>query len=93
MVRITVRFLSIARLRTGTASAELTFSSNVLRDVILEIVERYHIRDIILADDGEIKPWARVLVNGRSQEFIGGLDMPLSNGDRLSLVYPYAEAF
>lgn len=93
MVRITVRFLGIARLRTGTASAELTFSSNILRDAILEIAEKYHIRDIILTDDGRIRPWARVLVNGRSQEFIGGLGLPLFDGDRLALVYPYAEAF
>ena len=93
MVRITVRFLSIARLRAGTATAELTLSGNILRDAILEIVEKYHIRDIILTDDFEVRPWARVLVNGRSQEFIGGLNLPLSDGDRLALVYPYAEAF
>lgn len=93
VVRITVRFLSIARLRYGTASAELILPHDVLRNVVLEIVEKYNIRDIILADDGKIRPGARVLVNGRSQEFVGGLDTPLSDGDKLAFVYPYAEAF
>lgn len=93
MVRITVRFLSTVRLLSGTAGAELTFSSNILGDVILEIIERYHIRDAILTEEGRVRSWARVLVNGRSQEFVGGMGLVLSDGDRIVLVYPYAEAF
>lgn len=93
MVRVTVRFLSIARLRAGTSGAELSFSENKLGDVVQEIVKRYDIADIILTEDGEVRPWARVLVNGRSQEFLGGLDTRLAEGDRIALIYPYAEAF
>lgn len=80
-------------MRSGRSEAELDFSSSVLRTILQEVTEKYHIRDIILTEKEEIRPWARVLVNGRSQEFIGGLDMLISDGDRIALVYPYAEAF
>jgi molybdopterin converting factor small subunit len=93
MVRVTVRFMSIARLRAGTGGAEISSQSNRLGDVVREVVKRYGITDIILTEDGEIRPWARVFVNGRSQELAGGLDTVLSEGDRVALVFPYAEAF
>ncbi len=85
--------MSIARFRAGTSGAELSFPKNRLRNVVEEIVEKYNIVDIILTDEGEVRPWARVFVNGRSQELVGGLDMVLADGDRIALVYPYAEAF
>ena len=93
MVRVTVRFMGIARLRAGTRDVELSFQSNRLRDVIQEIVRRYGVADIILTEEGEVRPWARVFVNGRSQELLGGLDTSLSEGDRIALAFPYAEAF
>ena len=93
MVRITVKFMSIARQRTGTGRIEIIEPVPKLRVVLGHIVDKYGIRDIILTDAGEIKPWARVLVNGRSQEFVGGLDLELHDGDILALVYPYADNF
>lgn len=32
------------------------------------------IADIILTESGEVRPYARVLVNGRSHQFVGGFD-------------------
>ena len=57
------------------------------------IVSAYNLGDIILAGDGSVKPWARVLVNGRSHELVGGLDLELHNGDSIALIYPYTENF
>ncbi len=93
MARIIVKFISIARQRAGTGRIEIIASVPKLRVVLRNIVEKYDLRDIILTDTGEIRPWARVLVNGRSQEFVGGLDIELHNGDTLALVYPYADNF
>jgi molybdopterin converting factor small subunit len=93
MVKITVKFISIARQRAGTGRVELTVASPKLRIVVNDIVNKYHIKDLILAESGDIKPWARVLVNGRSQDFVGGLDIELHDGDTLALVYPYADNF
>lgn len=88
-----MKFMSIARQRAGSGSAEFVSTESILRDVLKEIVDSYHIADIILTENGEVRPWARVLVNGGSHEFLGGLDVELHDGDRLALIYPYTENF
>jgi molybdopterin converting factor small subunit len=93
MVRIIVKFLSILHQRAGTGRIEIIASVPNLRTILDEVVERYGIRDVIFTDTGEIKPWARVLVNGRSHEFVGGLDNIIHDGDTIALVYPYADNF
>ena len=93
MVTVTVKFLSIARQRAGTSESEHVSAERKLGVVLKEIVEAYHISDIILTESDEVRPWARVLVNGRSQEFVGGLGVELHDGDRLALIYPYTENF
>ena len=95
MVRIIVKFMSIARQRAGTGRIEIEVMTPVpkLRFVLSDIVEKFGISDIIVTETGEVKPWARVLVNGRSQEFVGGLDLDLHEEDTLALVYPYADNF
>lgn len=93
MIRVTVRFMSVVRLRTGTGGGEFSFPKNSLRDVLLEIVKKYNIADIMLTEEGEVRRWARVFVNGRSHELVGGLNLTLADGDRIALVFPYAEAF
>jgi molybdopterin converting factor small subunit len=93
MVKVTVRFMSIARQRAGTGTAEFSSSKFRLGDVLKEVVDKYGIADIILAKDGRVRRWARVLVNGRSQDFVGGLDVELRDGDRVALIYPYTENF
>jgi len=93
MVRVTVKFMSIARQRAGIASVEFLSTNDRLGDVLKEIVDSYKIADIILTKDGEVRPWARVLVNGRSQQFRGGLCAELHEGDQIALIYPYTENF
>lgn len=93
MVKVTVRFMSIARMRAGTGGVEFVSSGQRLREVLKEIVDKYDLVNIILTENGEVRPWARVLVNGRSHQFLGGLDAALSDGDRVALIYPYTENF
>jgi molybdopterin converting factor small subunit len=92
-VTITVKFMSIARQRAGTGIVQFTSRESKLRDVLLAILASYRMADIILTETSEVRPWARVLVNGRSHELIGGLDAELHNGDSVALIYPYAENF
>jgi molybdopterin converting factor small subunit len=93
MVSIIVKFMGIVRQRTGVGRIEIVVSVPKLRVALRDIVEKYGIRDIILTETGEVRPWARVLVNGRSHQFVGGLDLELHEGDTLALVYPYADNF
>lgn len=89
MVKVTVKFMSIPRQRTGTGYVEFLSSESGLRELLKEIVDFYHIADIILTESGEVRPYARVLVNGRSYQFVGGLDAKLHDGDTLALIYPW----
>ena len=93
MVDVTVKFMSVARQRAGVAKIEFICEGRKLRDVLRAVVAAYGVADIILTERGEVRPWARVLVNGRSHEFIGGLNAELHTGDSLALIYPYAENF
>ena len=93
MVRVIVKFLSVLHQHAGIGRIEFIASVPKLRAILDEIVERYSIRSIIFTDLGEIKPWVRVLVNGRSHELVGGLDSTIHDGDTIALVYPYADNF
>jgi MoaD family protein len=94
MITIEVKFMSIARQRAGVSAIKFASSEGQrLRDVLEAIVGRYRIEDIILSETGEVRAWARVLVNGRSHDFVGGLDVQLRDGDSVALIYPYADNF
>jgi molybdopterin converting factor small subunit len=92
-IKITVKFMSVARQRAGTGLVEFTCRESNLREVLRAMLGSYRIADIILTETGEVRPWARVLVNGRSHELVGGLDVELHDGDSVALIYPYTENF
>jgi molybdopterin converting factor small subunit len=89
MVRLTVKFMSIPRQRTGTGRVEFASSQNRLKDVLKEIVDSYRIADIIFTESGDVRPYARILINGRSFQFVGGLNAELQDGDAVALIYPW----
>jgi molybdopterin converting factor small subunit len=86
---VVVKFMGIPRQRTGIGRAKFSSSKGTLKDVLEEVVQFYKITDIMLTDRGEVKPYARVLVNGRSFQFIGGIEAQLHEGDTIALIYPW----
>jgi len=89
LVKVIVKFMSIPRQRTGLGRADFLSSQSKLKSVLEEIVAFYRIADLIFTEDGNVRPYARVLVNGRSYQFIGGLDAVLHDGDAIALIYPW----
>lgn len=89
MVKVIVKFMSIPRQRTGTGRVEFVSSQNRLKDVLKEIVDSYRIDDIIFTKSGDVRPYARILINGRSYQFVGGLNAELHDGDAVALIYPW----
>ena len=89
MVRLIVKFMGIPRQYTHTSRVEFESSGDKLRDALKEIVNSYHIADVILTENGDVKPYARVLVNGRSYQFVGGMDAILHDSDAVALIYPW----
>lgn len=92
LITITVMFSSAVRGRVRKHSTEFTTDKTVLRDVLEEILNSYEIRDLMLTEDGIVRPWAPVLVNRRNHELVGGLDAKVKDGDRIPLIYPFIES-
>ena len=89
MVKVIVKFMGIPRQRTHMGSADFNSSGAKLREVLKEIAEFYNVGDIVLTENGDVRPYARILVNGRSFQFIGGMDAELHDGDAIALIYPW----
>jgi molybdopterin converting factor small subunit len=89
VVKLIVKFMSIPRQRTGTGRVEFVSSDDTLRNVLREITESYRIADVIFTESGEVRPYARILINGRSFQFLGGMDAELHDGDTVALIYPW----
>lgn len=88
-MKVTVKFMGIPRERTHAGRVEFLASKTKLKEVLKEIATAYPIGDVILTESGEVKPYARVLVNGRSFQFLGGLDTEIHDGDSIALIYPW----
>jgi len=89
MVKLTVKFMGIPRQKTHVGAIEFDSQGNTLRYILKEVTDAYGISDILLTEDGGVKPYARILVNGRSFQFIGGMGAELHEGDAVALIYPW----
>ena len=81
--------MGIPRQHTGKYTVQFASSVNKLRDILSQVVDQYQIRDVLLTENGDVKPYARILVNGRSFQFVGGIDVELHEGDTIALIYPW----
>jgi len=88
VVRLIVKFMGIPRQYAHTGQVEFESKGDKLRDALKEIVESYHV-EVIMTANGDLKPYVRVLVNGRSFQFVGGMDAVLHDGDAVALIYPW----
>ena len=89
MVRLIVKFMGIPRQYAHTGRVEFESAGDKLRDALKEIVDSYHVAEVIMTENGDVKPYVRVLVNGRSFQFVGGMDAILHDGDAVALIYPW----
>ena len=81
--------MGIPRQHAGTGRVDFVTSESKLKDVLRRVVDIYHLTDVILTEKGDVVPYARILVNGRSFQFVGGMEAELHEGDSLALVYPW----
>lgn len=93
MTDVTLKFTGNIYKRMGTFGMGFSFEGANLRDLLDKLLARYNLRDLLMDDRGQIRPYARVLVNGRFSEILQGLDTPIQTGDTVTLIHPYAVAF
>ncbi len=93
MARVTLKFTGNLHARMGAFDTDFSFEGNRLGDLLNDVTARYNVRDLLLDEHGGIKPYARVLVNGRFSDLLQGWDTPVRDGDTVVLIHPYAVAF
>jgi len=81
--------MGIPRQRTCKFGVQFVSVAGKLGDLLEEVVEAYDLGDILLTETGRVRPYVRILVNGRSFQFVGGMDAELHDGDTLALIYPW----
>jgi len=91
MPRVTVRFM--AQVWTRLGKPQVKFNGITLRECLDALMEEYDVRDLVLTEEGEVRSYARVMVNGRFHNLVGGLNTQIKDGDRIALVYPYVAAY
>ncbi len=93
MADVTLKFTGNIHQRMGTFGMGFSFEGYSLRDLLNELLSQHNLQDLLMDETGQIRPYARVLVNGRFSEILGGLDTPVLDGDIVTLIHPYAVAF
>lgn len=89
MKRITLKFTGDIYMRMGTFQLDFAFQGNTLRDLLSAVFERYNLRDLVLDGDDHIKPYSRVVVDGRFSENVGDLDAPVQDNGEVVLIRPF----
>ncbi len=93
LTQVTLKFTGHVRSRMGCDRMEFSFTGHTLGALLNDLFAHYDLRDLILNEEGEVRPWARVAVNGRFSYLIGDMDAAIHDGDLVVLIHQYAVAF
>ncbi len=86
---VEVKFLLHFREWAGDSRAQL--SAETIGELVSLIERRYSLEGKI-RDGSRIRPWTRILLDGRDVTLLEGFDTRLSPADRIALVYPFMES-
>ena len=92
MIDVELKFTGNVRARMGADRVNFTFEGTTLGELLQALLHRFNLQDLLLDEDGNISPYARLAVNGRFSYLVGDLDAPIQNGDMVTLMHPYIVA-
>ena len=87
-MKVTITLFANYREITREKDVELSIEGQTVRDVIDSLIGRYPDLSSHLLQDGNLKKYVNILVNGKSVRDTGGLDTLVSDGDQLRLFPP-----
>lgn len=90
-MKVKVKLFASFRELIGTGIVILNKSQELtVLDVIKEISKQYNpnFENEVLKNSKELKPYVKILVNGRSIEFLNGLNTKLKNEDTMAIFPP-----
>ena len=91
-MKVRVRAFAMIREIIG-ANVELELRANARARDLLEELARGHGEDfsrIVLKEDGGLKPFVKLFVNGKDIEYLDKLETELRDGDEVALFPPVA---
>jgi len=88
-MKVTVKSFATLRDHMDTEFAIEIQESATIADLLTGLMEKYpQLRDEIFLENGTLKDFVNILLNGRNIAFIKGLDSLISDGDRIALFPP-----
>lgn len=89
MKQITLKFTGDIYVRMKTFRMEFAFEGDTLRDLLDALFKQYDLRDFVLDEQDRIKPYSRVVVDGRFSENAGDLDARVQDHGEVVLIRPF----
>lgn len=91
-MRVRVKFLATLYDLTGVLKTEVEVEEGATVRRLIEVLStRFEkLRDELLDERGVLRPMYNILVNGRSIEWLKGLDTRLAEGDEVVFIPPAA---
>ncbi len=86
---VTLKFTGHVRSRLKTGQMEYAFEGATLRDLVATFFSEYDVRDLLLDEQDQLKPYARFVVAGRFSELVGGMDARIASGDMVTMINPF----
>jgi len=89
---VTIKFASFFRSRVGQSLTAFSFEGDTLSQLLDALVTQYDISDLLL-NEGEIRQYVRVVINGRFSYLVGGLEAHIPQDAMIVLLHSYVVAF
>ena len=89
MTQVTLNFTGHVRSRMRTGKMAFAFRGSTLGELLKAFFEQYDVRELLLDEQDKPKPYARLVVNGRFSEFVGGLGALIQPEDTITLINPF----
>jgi len=86
MSHVTVRFF--ANVREIVGHPELLLEASTIRDVLNTLTSQKPALHNVLCEDGAVRPYITILLNGTNIRDIGGLSTALSDDDEIAIFPP-----
>jgi molybdopterin converting factor small subunit len=89
ITQVTLKFTGHVRSQMKTGQLDFSFEGSTLRELLGTFFAEHDVRDLLLDDRDQLKPYARFVVEGRFSDFVGGLDARVVSGNMVTMINPY----
>jgi molybdopterin synthase sulfur carrier subunit len=83
-----VKVRLFANLREIVGSPSITLEARTVREVLASLSSEHPALLPLICEEGEIRPYITILINGQNMREMEGLATSLSNGDEVAIFPP-----